>query len=223
MLLLAVLTVFQLSSIIDLASNIGLDARLRLDHLSALAPGFYVYLVFQVVFLSLALLPDSSPTRVGLVVTLCVFSYAVTVLVTPREMGGDLVLLLAAALSVRFGFFKQRAHIKIAGMVLVLLAARMTVVANGNQELYRAVNQVAMGGAAVLFIYWIFEAETRRARSHARRLSRTLAQTQPFAEFGRNVRGLLEDLRADVTLFNSFGSILRSQGDEPLSSEIVDE
>lgn len=214
------LTVFQGSSIM-----VGLR---RLAQNSAGRPlyvfmpkSFYIYGPFHLAFLVLLLIREGPVARLLQICALIAFSATTTILVTPTEIGGDLVFLLAAVLAYKYGYLAVSPGLKIGALVAIIVAIRTTVIANGALELARAVNQIFIMAAALPIVYWLFEADLIRTQRTNARLEERLQSTAPFAEFGRNVGGVVHDFKNDLAVFTSFGRIVRDSGCAP-GSEILD-
>jgi signal transduction histidine kinase len=200
-----------MTALFEVYNVLELIQRLRSGRALADAIGepLVVYAVALVAFSVLLFRPDTRRTRRSLVTVLIVYSLFVTLFVTPREIGGDLVMVFAAVLAQKYGFLRRKTFFKIGAMALLVVIVRVITVLTGVNELYRGINQIAVVAATFPLAYWLFETDLHQMRRRADSLDSLVQQNAPFVEFGRNVTGVVHDLRNDVSVFRSFGSIIR--------------
>jgi signal transduction histidine kinase len=204
------IAIFQFQNVIKLVQRV----RAGRDLADAIGVPLMIYTAALVAFIVLLFRQDTRRTRVALVATLIAYSVVATLFDTPREIGGDLVMVFAAVLAQKYGFLRRRAPLKITGMALLVIIIRVITVAIGVNELYRGINQMAIAAASFPLAYWLFETDLQRIQRRAESLDSLVQQNAPFVEFGRNVTGVVHDLRNDVSVFRSFGTIIRDLDEE---------
>lgn len=213
----AMLSVFQVVTLVEMAGRL----RAGGPFFATTGAPFIVYAIFQVAFLIIALVPARPTTGWAMVATLTLFSVLTTLFVTPREIGGDLSLVLAAALALREGFFRRRPFLRIAGFALILILTRAGTVAMETNSLRRAANQAAIGAEAVVMMYAVFESERITYLRRAAELSQVVQRSAPFAEFGRNVVGIVHDFRNDAAYMKGARTLLQETCAECIPEEIL--
>ena len=160
--------------------------------------------------------------RLAQIVVIIVFGTLVTVFVTPRGSGGDLMFVLAAVMAYKYGFFQRGFLPKIVIIVGALIATRMGLVVFTDKLQFRqAIGHFAMAIGIIPIVYWVFEDELRRTTREKQRLEALARNNQPFVEFGRNVSGIVHDFKNDLGLFSMFGQLLRINRGDPISEQQI--
>ena len=212
------ISVFQLSNIIPMINEMQRGVQFP----SFLRQSFIIYSIFHIAFGILLFLPDRKIIRISLPILLVAFSSSVTLLITPKEIGGDLVLIFAAVLMQKYGFLKRKTLLKLFFFAIVLISTRAGTVIMGNNDLFRAINQTAIFLAAFPLVYWLYEPDLIRIRKKTEKLVSETRQNTVFAEFGKNVAGIIHDLRNYANVFESFGEIFKD-ADEKEKAEALRE
>jgi len=208
--------VFSLQSVVNVVAN---DKVLDLERFLS----FSVYPGFFLLFFALLWIPEKPVLRSAQVGLLVLFGTLVTLVVTPKEIGGDIVFVLAAATAYKYGLLRRHMLLKTAAIFGVLVATRLyLVVLTDRLEFRRAVGQLAIAISFIPVLYWIFEDELRRTAREKRDLELRAKQNMPFVEFGRNVSGIVHDFKNDLGLFSMFGQLLKMNRDSPISGEQID-
>jgi signal transduction histidine kinase len=207
---LVMTAIFEVYNVLELIQRLRGGRELA----DALGEPLVIYAVALVAFGVLFFRRDTHATRVALVATLIVYSLVVTLFVTPREIGGDLVMVFAAVLAQKYGFLRRHALLKVTAMALLVVMVRVVTVLIGVNEVYRGINQIAVVAATFPLAYWLYETDLLQIRRRADSLDSLVHQNAPFVEFGRNVTGVVHDLRNDVSVFRSFGTIIRDLDEE---------
>lgn len=181
------------------------------------------YASFFFVFLILALLRETTRTRYIQIVTLTVVGALVVLFLAPRDMGGDLLFVLAAVLAYKYGFMRDHLFLKLLVLFSLLIVTRATsVFVNHNAQMFRAIGQFVISASFFPILFWVFEDELRRVAREKRSLEEQAQQNLPFVEFGRNVSGIVHDFKNDLGLFSMFGQLLRINRGEVLSDEQIE-
>ncbi|MDA3951525.1 MAG: hypothetical protein PF508_20120, partial [Spirochaeta sp.] len=179
---------------------------------------FGVYGGAFLVFLVLMAVHETQVARLIQVIAIIVFGALITIYVTPREIGGDLMFVLAAVMAYKYGFLATALLPKLVAIVGTLIATRIgLVVFTDSLQLRQTIGQFAIALAIIPLVYWIFEDELQRTAREKRRLELRARHNQPFVEFGRNVSGIVHDFKNDLGLFSMFGQLLRMNRGEPIS------
>lgn len=183
-----------------------------------------IYGTGSLVFFVLLLVRETQTARFVQIAVIILFGTLVTIFVTPREIGGDLMFILAAVLAYKYGFFERGFFPKLVMIVGALIATRIGLaVFSDKLEFRQAIAQFAIALAIIPIVYWIFEEELQRTAREKRRLELRARHNQPFVEFGRNVSGIVHDFKNDLGLFSMFGQLLRINGGEPVSQRQITE
>ena len=215
------LTVFQASNgFLIIRRFVESDSERGL--LSFVTRSFRLYAPFHLLFLALLLVRESSLMRVVQIVALMAYAVTTTLFVTPAEIGGDLVFVIAGALAYKYGYLERHPFPKIGVMTFVIAAVRVIVVAQGRVEPWRAINQAFIVAAALPIVYWMFEADLIKTRRANEKLEERLESDTPFTEFGRNVGGIVHDFRNDLSVFTAFGRIVKDT-DASIDQAVLDE
>lgn len=184
---------------------------------------FFLYGLFLAIFASLSIVRESRLTRGLQVGALLALGAVVVSRIAPRELGGDFIVLLAAALAYKYGIMRTRPRLKSVMFLGVLIGARLFgVFVLHSVEIWRVFNQILITVLAVPILYWVFEAELQQIRRERDRLDALREDNQPFVEFGRNVTGIVHDFKNDVGLFSTFGQFLDLSRGEVLDGSQVD-
>ncbi|MFP4151632.1 MAG: sensor histidine kinase [Alkalispirochaeta sp.] len=184
---------------------------------------FAVYPAFFLVFFFLMWLPDTTTTRSVQVISLVAFGTLVTLLVTPKEIGGDIVFVLAAAMAYKHGLLKRHLLLKTVLLFTILVATRLYLVFFTDRlEFRRVIGQLAIALSFIPILYWIFEDELRRTTREKHQLERRTKQNMPFVEFGRNVSGIVHDFKNDLGLFSMFGRLLEMNRGVPVTDAQIE-
>jgi signal transduction histidine kinase len=184
---------------------------------------FAVYAAFAILFGLLTLAKQSRRTDILLVGTIAMSSYPIAVLHSAENITAEILMVAAAAAGYRFRLF-SRSTVPIltalfGGLVIVRIA---TDFGNGDINPFRLANQIAIPVFMIAFLYWIFEDDLQRLGRERELYRRELDSIVPFAEFGRNVTGVVHDFRNDASLFSSFTAVLRRSIGETVDQAMVD-
>ncbi len=186
------------------------------------SPTAVIYTIFAGLFLVLCGVPENRVSRGAQILTLMALGTAVVGYIAPRELGGDLVFLIAAALAYKYGMLGTRPIMKIGAVFAVLILARLLgYVLTDKISIDRVVNQIVAILVAIPVLYWVFENEFLRLQQRHAQLQSTYQEEQPFREFGRNVTGIVHDFKNDLALFDTFGQYLALSQDEPIGATQV--
>lgn len=186
--------------------------------------GPIVYTVNTLIFLSLYLSRERRLTQFLQVVALIFAGVLITLFATPKEIGGDLMFVLAAIMSYKYGFLDRHLLPKIATIFGILIAARLYLaIFTDKLQIGMAIGQFVISGAFIPVVYWIFEDELQRIAREKRELEKRVKENLPFVEFGRNVSGIVHDFKNDLGLFSMFGQLLRINRGEILDDAHIDQ
>ncbi|MFW5826511.1 MAG: sensor histidine kinase [Alkalispirochaeta sp.] len=181
-----------------------------------------IYSIFAALFLILTGMPENRASRLAQILILMGLGVAVTGYIAPRELGGDIVFVIAAALAYKYGMLRTRPIVKIGSIFTALMLARVAgFVFLDTMSLDRMVNQIVAIMVAIPVLYWVFENEFLHLQRMHRELQSTYQEQQPFMEFGRNVTGIVHDFKNDLALFDAFGQFLAISENEPLDPRQV--
>ena len=181
-----------------------------------------IYLAFLCGFSFLLFFRETRQTQIVQILLLIGLGIAVVTLIAPKELGGDLNFLLAAALAYKYGLFNTRPMLKLSSVIGTLAISRSIVaIIRDDISVGRVLNQLVIVSLAIPIVYWLFEDELIRTRREKRRLERLQQSNQPFVEFGRNVSGIVHDFKNDLGLLHTFGQYLDFSAGEPIEMSLV--
>ena len=192
------------------------------DPIAALSEEPLIYGLFILAFLVLLVVRESWKSRIAQVVVVAGVGLVVVSVIAPEDLGGDLSVLLAAALAYRYGFLRRYAIVKIAAFLALLVTARLIgTVLSDSMSLSRVANQVLSTILAAPILYWVFEDDLMRAKREKQHLEDLQQANEPFVEFGRNVTGIVHDFKNDLGLFDTFGQYLSLTEGEPVEPKQI--
>lgn len=208
-------TALLLVFIISLITARIMDGDYTETHPTVVSIRTRVYILFAAAFLLLSVVPENRVTRIIQVFTLIGLGSAVVAYVAPRELGGDMVFVVATLLAYKYGMLNSHPILKISLIVGTLIAARGLATSFTDPiRLFQIVNLLGASIVTIPVLYWIFEDEFLRLWHRHRRLETAYHENQPFMEFGKNVTGIVHDFKNDLALFDTFGQYLAlSEGD----------
>jgi signal transduction histidine kinase len=181
------------------------------------------YAAFAIVFLVMIFVRENRASHLIQVVTLVLLGSVVVAYIAPKELGGDMVFVIAAALAYKYGMLRTRPWLKIGLIFGTLIVARgIGIALSDSFQLSRGLNLLVANVVTVLVLYWTFEDEFLRLTREHRRLETVYREHQPFMEFGRNVTGIVHDFKNDLALFDTYGQFLALSQNEPLDASQVD-
>ncbi len=185
---------------------------------------FGIYAVASVVFGALYFFRETKATRSFQVASLVLFGVLITALVTPGEIGGDLMFVIAYFLAYKYGQLADHPFWKTALFIGILLGTRIFIVIYDDTiALQKTVGQAIFSIASIPILYWIFEDESKRVAAQKRELERRVKKDLPFVEFGKNIGGIVHDLKNDLGLFSMFGQLLMMNKGETISDRQLEE
>lgn len=181
-----------------------------------------LFLLFSIPFWVLTAIRETKIAYILQILLLMAFGSVAVFFVAPRDLGGDLVFVLAGGLAYRYGLLDSRRILKLSLMMGTLILVRLVAVfVYDSINLARAANQIIIVAFTVPFLYLIFERDFLRTVKEKERLESDHVQNQPFVEFGRNVSGIVHDFKNDLALFSSFAEFLKACEWEPLEPQYV--
>ncbi len=181
-----------------------------------------IYLAFLCGFSILLFFRESRRTQIAQILLLIGLGIAVVTVIAPKELGGDLNFLLAAALAYKYGLFNTHPILKLTSVIGTLAISRSIVaIIRDDISVGRVLNQLVIVSLAIPIVYWLFEDELIRTRREKRRLEQLQQSNQPFVEFGRNVSGIVHDFKNDLGLLHTFGQYLDFSAGEPIEMSLV--
>ncbi len=180
-------------------------------------------LAYAIAFALMIALPDRRESHIAQVCLIISYGIVVVFVVAPRDLGGDLSVLLAGALAYRYGLLDSFRILKLSLIMGSLILTRIAAVFYYPEiTIDRAINQIVIILAAVPFLYLIFERDFIRVRRDREELATDRERNRSFVEFGRNVSGIVHDFRNDHALFSSYNQLLTAYEGEPLDRKHVD-
>lgn len=185
---------------------------------------FSVYGIAFFINVFLLFTPETTKSRLAQVLAFIVIGTMVTIVVTPMEIGGDLLFVLSAVMAYKYGFLNTMMLPKVIAIIGILILARLYLVLFTDElTLRQAIGQFTIGLSFIPIVYWLFEDELRRIAKEKRLLEERAKEDQPFIEFGRNVSGVVHDFKNDLGLFSMFGQLLEMNRDEPITDQTLNE
>ena len=181
-----------------------------------------IYAAFVIAFLVLTFVRESRLTQIAQIAFLTLLGAVTVAVVAPKELGGDLNFILAAALAYKYNLLRTRPVAKISAIMGILIVARISgVLVFHTIAVDRVLNQLVITVVSVPILYWLFESELLQIRREKQRLEELLENNQPFVEFGQNVTGIVHDFKNDLGLFDTFGQYLALSEGEPVESSQI--
>lgn len=181
------------------------------------------YSLFFLLFVTLYSIRESHAARIVQIVAITIAGIVVISFIAPRDMGGDLLFVLASVLAYKYGFMKRYMLLKLTTGFGVLVVTRVaTALFRDDIRVFHAIGTFVIAGAFLPIIYWIFEDELQRVAREKRDLEEQMKKNIPFVEFGRNVSGIVHDFKNDFGLFSMFGQLMRINRGEILNDSQID-
>jgi signal transduction histidine kinase len=185
---------------------------------------FSIYAVSAILFLALLGVSESRVTRIVQVVVMVVSGTFITAVVTPGEIGGDLMVIVAAFAAYKYGLMHTYTLPKLLVLIGAVIATRgVLVVFHNDISIHRTLGQSMIPLTAIPILYWVFEDESRRISRQKEELELQAKADRPFVEFGKNVGGIVHDFKNDLGLFSMFGQLLYMNIGETITERQVEE
>lgn len=178
--------------------------------------------IFALLFFLLYLAPDKPLFRRLQVAEIILLAALYKLVVTPLEIGWILLLAIAVSLMYRYGMLKTGVWWRLALVVVFSLVVTITTTfLYEDATLSLAINQLAIGVAAVFLTYYLFEDDFLKARKARDKLQEESELNRPFVAFGRHAAGVVHDLKNDVNLVTAYSTLLsmKAKDEEPLTEE----
>mgnify|MGYP006285547213 CR=1 FL=1 len=178
--------------------------------------------IFAVFFFLLYLAPDKPLFRRLQIAELLVLAALYKLVVTPMEIGWVLLLAIAVSLMYRYGMLKKGLWWRMGLVVGFSLFVTITAtIMYEDASISLAINQLAIGVAAVFLTYYLFEDDFLRARKARDKLQEESEINRPFVAFGQHAAGVVHDLKNDVNLVTAYSTLLsmKAKEEEPLTEE----
>lgn len=140
----------------------------------------------------------------------------------PRGMGGELLIILAAALVYKYRLLDRRPAPVLTLVLAPWLAARIWQAFHGRFPGLAVLTFTSLlVPFGILFLWWLFEADLAIAQRLNDEMRREREQDYAFVEFGRNVAGIVQDLNNDRSVLLGLSQLCEMEVDEPLSPDRV--
>jgi len=125
------------------------------------------------------------------------------------SLGGLVFYLYSMLLAIRYGYFAKKRYLKF-GIALTLVAF-----AAGTPAMHRPVISTVVGinvGLAVacfFYLYWaIFAEEIDRYKLESERLKREAISNQVFVRFGKNIAGIVHNVKSKLMSIEGFNDLI---------------
>lgn len=133
----------------------------------------------------------------------------------PGVLVGPFLFVFGLILMLQYGYFAKRGFAKLLTLS-VLYSAIVIIGTDLYWEEFLILNGLMTVGAAALFavmFYVPFADEVKDALSEARRMRHEVERNRVFVEFGRNVAGVVHNLRSSLNAVAGFADILAAGDD----------
>ncbi|MFP4426151.1 MAG: sensor histidine kinase [Spirochaetaceae bacterium] len=171
--------------------------------------------IFSILFFLLYLAPDKRLFRRLQIAVIFLLAALYKLVVTPIEIGWVLLLAIAVSLMYRYGMLKTGLWWRlILVVVFSLFVSVVTTILYEEATVSLAINQLAIGVAAVFLTYYLFEDDFLKARRARDKLQEESEINRPFVAFGQHAAGVVHDLKNDVNLVTAYSTLLSMKAKE---------